>query len=60
MMNIHANQRQAKLPAHEVVYRKLRARVLFGEMAPGEAVTIQGIAEALGAGITPVREAIRN
>ena len=59
MMNIHANQRQAKLPAHEVVYRKLRARVLFGEMAPGEAVTIQGIAEALGAGITPVREAIR-
>ena len=58
-MNKHASQRQSKLPAHEIVYRNLRSRVLFGEMAPGEAVTIQGIAEALGAGITPVREAIR-
>ncbi|WP_198662631.1 GntR family transcriptional regulator [Primorskyibacter marinus] len=58
-MNNHASQCQSKLPAHEIVYRELRARVLFGEMAPGEAVTIQGIAETLNAGITPVREAIR-
>ena len=47
------------LPAHEVVYRELRARILFGDLAPGDAVTIQGLAEALGAGMTPIREAIR-
>jgi len=48
-----------KVPAHELVYRKLREQVLFGEIAPGQAVTIQGLTEALGAGMTPVREAIR-
>lgn len=46
-------------PAHEQVYQGLRARVLFGEMAPGQAVTIQGLAQAVNAGVTPVREAIR-
>lgn len=49
----------AKLPAHEVVYQKLRAQILFGELAPGQAVTIQGLTESLNAGMTPVREAIR-
>lgn len=49
----------AGLPAHERVYRKLRAQILFGEMAPGQPVTIQGLTESLGAGMTPVREAIR-
>lgn len=49
----------AGLPAHEVIYRDLRARVLFGDLAPGQAVTIQGLVDELGAGMTPVREAIR-
>lgn len=48
-----------KLPAHEIVYQQLRAQILFGELAPGQAVTIQGLTESLGAGMTPVREAIR-
>ncbi|MHA6264180.1 GntR family transcriptional regulator [Arenibacterium sp. CAU 1754] len=52
-------QRQARSPAHEQVYQELRARILFGEMAPGQPVTIQGLAQVLDAGITPVREAIR-
>lgn len=47
------------LPAHERVYRQLRIQLLFGELAPGQAVTIQGLTQALGAGMTPVREAIR-
>lgn len=46
-------------PAHEQVYRQLRAQILFGEMAPGQAVTIQGLTAELNAGMTPVREAIR-
>lgn len=49
----------AGIPAHEQVYRALRDLVLFGALAPGEAVTIQGIVERLGAGMTPVREALR-
>ena len=48
-----------RLPAHELIYRKLRELVLFGDLAPGQAVTIQGLTERLDAGMTPVREAIR-
>lgn len=47
------------LPTHELVYRQLRELILFGEIAPGQAVTIQGITDRLAAGMTPVREAIR-
>lgn len=47
------------LPAHELIYRQLRALILFGDLAPGQPVTIQGLTERLGAGMTPVREAIR-
>lgn len=50
---------ETRLPAHEIVYRKLREQILFGEIAPGQPVTIQGLTESLGAGMTPVREAIR-
>lgn len=49
----------SKRPAHQSVYEQLRDLILFGELAPGQAVTIQGIADELNAGITPVREAIR-
>lgn len=47
------------LPEHERVYRALRDQVLFGELRPGQPVTIQGLTSALQAGMTPVREAIR-
>ena len=53
------NNISAGLPAHETVYRALRERILFGELTPGQAVTIQGLIDQLGAGMTPVREAIR-
>ena len=54
-MNLTAN----KTPTHEIVYRQIREMVLFGEVAPGQAITIQGMVRELGAGMTPVREAIR-
>jgi DNA-binding GntR family transcriptional regulator len=47
------------LPAHERVYRALRARILSGEMAPGESVTLRGLAEELDVSMTPAREAVR-
>ncbi len=48
-----------RLPAHQVAYVRLRDMVLFGELAPGAAVTIEGLVARLGLGMTPVREAIR-
>ncbi|MEY8803080.1 GntR family transcriptional regulator [Leisingera sp. XS_AS12] len=54
-----AQEGPTKLPAHEIVYQKLRSQILFGDLVPGQAVTIQGLVETLGAGMTPVREAIR-
>lgn len=53
------NGEASRLPAHELIYRQLRNLVLFGDLAPGQAVTIQGLTERLNAGMTPVREAIR-
>ncbi|WP_397541578.1 FCD domain-containing protein [Roseovarius salis] len=53
------NTEVTRLPAHERIYRQLRALILFGDLAPGQAVTIQGLTERLSAGMTPVREAIR-
>nr|WP_229673310.1 GntR family transcriptional regulator [Salipiger pallidus] len=49
----------ARLPSHELVYRRLREMILFGELEPGQAVTIQGLVDQLGVGMTPVREALR-
>jgi DNA-binding GntR family transcriptional regulator len=62
MLNYSADSAGAetgKRPVHQSVYQQLRDQILFGELAPGQQVTIQGIAQALGAGMTPVREAIR-
>ncbi|MDA7964557.1 GntR family transcriptional regulator [Ruegeria sp.] len=48
-----------KRPAHELVYQTLRSQILYGELVPGQPVTIQGLTDSLGVGMTPVREAIR-
>ena len=49
----------AKIPEHQAIYRQIRDAILFGELVPGQAVTIQGLTQKTGAGMTPVREAIR-
>lgn len=49
----------SKRPEHEAIYQEIRNMILFGSLVPGEAVTIQGLVERTGAGMTPVREAIR-
>lgn len=48
-----------KAPVHQHVYERLRAMILFGDLAPGQAVTIQGLTTELNVGMTPVREALR-
>jgi len=53
------DQTTPDLPAHERVYRVLRGRILAGAMAPGESVTLRGLAQSLGVSMTPAREAVR-
>lgn len=48
-----------RVPVHQQVYQTLREAVLFGELTPGQPVTIQGLIARTGAGMTPIREAIR-
>lgn len=55
----YADENTQRIPIHQTVYQELRELILFGELAPGQAVTIQGLVAQLGAGMTPVREAIR-
>lgn len=47
------------IPAHERVYRTLRARIMYGEIAPASALTLRGIGAEFGVSMTPAREAIR-
>ncbi len=49
----------AKRPEHQAVYRQIRDMIMFGILVPGQAVTIQGLIDLIGGGMTPVREAIR-
>jgi DNA-binding GntR family transcriptional regulator len=45
--------------AHDKLYRSLRTRIMHGELAPGEALTLRGIGKDYGVSMTPVREAMR-
>ncbi len=56
---VYADENTHRIPVHQQVYEQLRELILFGELAPGQPVTIQGLIGELGAGMTPVREAIR-
>ena len=49
----------SRVPAHERVYRSLRARIMQGQAPPGQAMTLRGLAEEFGVSMTPVREATR-
>lgn len=45
--------------AHDVVYRTLRSRIMVGDIAPGEAMTLRGIGRDYNVSMTPAREAVR-
>ncbi|MFT3689540.1 GntR family transcriptional regulator [Paenirhodobacter sp.] len=50
---------ETKAPAHLNTYLGIREMILSGDLVPGQPVTIQGLVTTLGAGMTPVREALR-
>mgnify|MGYP003916055299 FL=1 len=45
--------------AHEWVYRQLRTRVMYGDIAPGQSLTLRGVGKQYDVSMTPVREAVR-
>ena len=53
------NQLVTKKPEHETIYLRVKEMILFGEVVPGQPVTIHGLAESISTGVTPAREAIR-
>lgn len=49
----------APTSAHDRVYRGLRGRIMHGELPPGHALTLRGLAAEYAVSMTPAREAIR-
>ena len=45
--------------AHDRVYRQLRTRIMHGDIAPGQAMTLRGIGQEFDVSMTPAREAVR-
>lgn len=45
--------------ANDMVYRRLRAQIMHGEILPGSARTLRGIGREFGVSMTPARESVR-
>ena len=45
--------------AHDRVYRGMRSRIMHGEIPPGQALTLRGLASEFDVSMTPAREAMR-
>ena len=50
---------ESNIAAHDQLYRTLRMRIMYGEISPGQAFTLRGIAAEFGVSTTPVREALK-
>ena len=44
---------------HDQLFRTLRKRIMFGEVSPGQAMTLRGIGTEFEISVTPVREALK-
>jgi DNA-binding GntR family transcriptional regulator len=51
--------RTTEIAAHERLYRSLRSQIMLGELPPGKALTLRGIARDYHMSMTPAREAVR-
>lgn len=45
--------------AHDRVYRALRYRIMYGDILPGQPLTLRGIGAEFGVSMTPARESVR-
>ncbi|SMO74722.1 GntR family transcriptional regulator [Ruegeria faecimaris] len=57
MLNTRPSETQTA--THDRVYRALRSRIMHGDIAPGQALTLRGIGKEFGVSMTPAREAVR-
>ncbi len=58
-MPIKSRAADLNAAAHERVYRALRQQVMQGDLPPGQAITLRGVAGQFGVSTTPAREAVR-
>ncbi|WP_127112936.1 GntR family transcriptional regulator [Shimia sediminis] len=58
-MLTHTRPTDPSSSAHDRVYRQLRTRIMHGEIAPGQALTLRGIGKEFDVSMTPAREAVR-
>ena len=58
-MTIQPRPGESDLAAHDLIYRRLRTRIMHGELIPGAALTIRGLAKQFDVSMTPAREAAR-
>jgi DNA-binding GntR family transcriptional regulator len=58
-MNLSPRPVEALPLAHDRVYRKLRGRIMHGDLPPGHALTLRGIGREYEVSMTPAREAVR-
>jgi len=58
-MVLRARPSDSALSAHDRLYRVLRTRVMHGELPPGQALTLRGLAQEFEMSVTPVREALQ-
>ena len=59
MATIAAATKDNTSAAHDRVYRRLRTRIMHGDIAPGQALTLRGIGSQYDVSMTPAREAVR-
>ncbi|WP_299620509.1 GntR family transcriptional regulator [uncultured Tateyamaria sp.] len=58
-MQSQARTRDTLSAAHDRVFRRLRTRIMHGDIAPGQALTLRGIGKQYDVSMTPAREAVR-
>jgi len=58
MANSQDNMDKTSL-AHDRVYKGLRLKIMYGQIQPGQSLTLRGIGESYGVSMTPSREAVR-
>ena len=47
-----------KKTLRQIIYDKLKHKIIFGEILPGQVMTLQGLAREFGVSLMPVREAM--
>jgi len=58
-MALTARQSEATQLAHDKLYRDLRSRIMYGDLPPGQSLTLRGLGAEYEVSMTPAREAVR-